>query len=257
MRGIDVSHYQQGLDLSALAGTIDFVIVRVAQGVRIFDESAPVFYTAARRGEIPVGCYQYSEALTPEQAEAEAHYLLSWFRGWPMPCGVYMDVEMTAQLRLPAAQLQAVVDAWCRVIREAGYTPGVYSSELSAWSKLDAAALGDDVLIWVARYGRAPDMACDVWQSSETGSVPGWAKGVDTDVAMSQRFARLVEGGLPQSAEPTAPPEEEPAADSCPIGDGCASTDISVELALLAEYLQTKDFQAGFLAFVAGKEHIA
>ena len=55
------------------------------------------------------------------------------------------------------------------------------------------------------------------------------------------------------------PPEEaskeEPPPDACPVGGGgCGSTDISVELGLLAAYLQTGEFQKGFLAFIAGKE---
>ena len=90
-------------------------------------------------------------------------------------------------------------------------------------------------------------MSCDLWQSSETGLLPGYNKGVDTDVAMSERFERLVRGQLPALGE------GDPAADACPIDGSCGQTDISVELALLAQYLQTEEFQTNFLAFVAGK----
>jgi len=66
-------------------------------------------------------------------------------RTFSLPLGVFLDIEKPEQLALPAADLYRIIEAWCSAVRSAGYPPGVYSSELSAWSKLGPAAPADKV----------------------------------------------------------------------------------------------------------------
>lgn len=127
--------------------------------------------------------------------------------GFPMPLGLYIDVEAPEQLALPADELQEVVLAFCEEIEAAGYIPGVYSSEYTGWSKLDLDALPADALIWVAHYGREPDMACDLWQTSESAGIPGFDGCVDVDEVRSARFASLLSGEAAAAPEPAAKPE--------------------------------------------------
>lgn len=194
MKGIDVSHYQRGLDMAQLKENgFDFAILKITEGSSLADAWAPVFYMAAKNANIPTGGYCYSHATTPEAAREEAAFMLKRLNGFPMRLGLYLDVEEPEQLALPADHLMAVVLAWCNSIRAAGYIPGVYGSEYNIWLKLNPNALPEDVIVWVAHYGKAPDIPCDLWQDSDSGSVPGFIGKVDTDVVRSDRLKKLVQ----------------------------------------------------------------
>lgn len=196
MRGIDISHYQKGLDIGVLpAAGFDFAILKITEGSSHADETAPSFYMRARAAGIPVGGYCYSRALTPEAARQEAAFLLWQLRGFAAPLGLFLDVEEPEQLSLPAEALLETVLAFCAAVREAGYRPGVYGSAYNLWAKLRPEGLPEDVLIWVAHYGGVPEMPCDLWQSSARGSVPGYEGYVDVDEVRSARFQSLVVGG--------------------------------------------------------------
>ena len=204
MIGADISNHQRGLTMDELkAEGVEFVIIKATQGTHFIDPCGAEFYAEACAAGLPAGVYCYSEATTPEDAEAEARFLLAAIRGHPMPCGVWLDIETPQQLRLSTDQLTCTVAAWCRVIRAAGYTPGIYSSELSAWPKIERKALRDDVLVWVAHYGRQPAFACDLWQRSDSGSFPGCAGPVDTDEVLSERMEALVRDGQRPKAQRT------------------------------------------------------
>jgi len=263
MIGADISGWQRGLTMPELKDKgVEFVIIKATQGTHLVDACGADFYLAARDAGIPMGVYSYSEAVTPRQAREEAEYLLSALRGFPQPCGVFMDVETPEQLRLPNYELQETVAAWCSTIRSAGCRPGVYSSELSAWSKLDPAALGEDVLVWVAHYGKAPDMPCDIWQFSESGTLPGREFKLDLDMVRSERFAALVRGA---AAALTAAPSQSPplapfdtvGADALggPFSDalGGPSPAITGALQLLADYIRTPAFEQNFLRYIEGR----
>lgn len=256
MIGADISSWQRGLTMAELKDKgVEFVIIKAAQGTHLVDACGADFYLAARDAGLPMGVYSYSEAVTPRQAREEAEYLLKALHGFPQPCGVFMDVETPEQLRLPDYQLQETVAAWCNTIRAAGCRPGVYSSELSAWSKLDAAALGEDVLVWVAHYGKAPDMPCDIWQFSESGTLPGREFKLDLDMVRSERFAAIVRDAA--AALTAAPSPSLPQAPSEPVGAdalGGPSPSITGALALLAEYIRTPAFEQNFLKYIEGRK---
>lgn len=248
MKGVDISHYQKGLSIKQIkdAGN-DFAIIKLTEGNFLIDSAAFGFYHEAFTMGFPVGCYCYSHATTAEQARREAKFLLETINGFPMPCGVYLDVEELKQLGLGYEQLMAVLTAWCDTIKAAGYIPGVYSSEYNLWAKISPADLSTDTLVWVAHYGKEPDVACDLWQSSDRGMVPGYSGNVDTDETRSAYFEALVLKGF-KAQEPDKPP------DACPIDGPCESLDISGALGLLADYIKTGEFKNGFLAYIAREE---
>lgn len=193
MRGIDVSHYQDGLNIASIQKSgFDFAILKITEGVNVYDGLAPYFYMQARQANIPTGGYCYSHALTPEEARDEAKAIIARLSGFPMPLGLYLDMEDQTQLALSNKQLQSVALAWCEEIEKAGYIPGIYGSEGTLWAKLDPDALDENVIVWVAHYGKQPDVCCDLWQSSDSGKVDGYNGPVDTDEVRSSRFASLV-----------------------------------------------------------------
>lgn len=206
MKGVDISHYQKGLTIRQIrdAGN-EFAIIKLTEGNFLIDSAAFGFYHEAFTLGFPVGCYCYSHAATPEQARREAAFLLETINGFPMPCGIFLDVEEPKQLGLEYQALLSVVLAWCEAIKAAGYVPGVYSSEYGLWAKISPNDLPDGTLVWVAHYGKQPDVPCDLWQSSDSGSIDGMTAAVDTDEARSERFRTMVK----ESAKPPRAAAEE------------------------------------------------
>ncbi|MBR7074891.1 MAG: hypothetical protein IKI39_07265 [Oscillospiraceae bacterium] len=236
MKGVDISHYQKGLTIRKIKDAgCGFVIIKVTEGTELKDEAAVDFYREAYESGFPAGCYCYSHALTPGQARSEARFLLETINGFPMPCGIFLDMEEPGQLTMPKEKLTAIVSAWCGSIREAGYVPGIYGSEYGLWAKLEPAALPDGCLVWVAHYGKEPQIPCDLWQSDNDGRIGGVT--VDTDEARSERFRTMAERGF---SAPLQPPE--------------AETTLSGLLERLGAYIRTKEFEQGFLEYIQRTE---
>jgi GH25 family lysozyme M1 (1,4-beta-N-acetylmuramidase) len=161
---------------------------------------------------------------------AEAAFLVDAINGFPMPCGVFLDIEEPKILALDHDALLNVIRGWCAGVSGRGYTPGVYSSEGTLWSKISPEELPDGTLVWVAKWSETPpNTPCDLWQNSDSGRVDGYDGPVDTDVARSERFMTLVEQGRASSRLPQ---------------------DISRTLMLLANYLQTEEFAESFQKYI-------
>ena len=245
MKGVDVSHYQKDLTIRQIKAVgCDFAIIKVTEGAWIVDAAAFDFYREAYEMGFPVGCYCYSHATTTEEARSEAQFLLNTINKFPMPCGVFLDIEEPKQLGLSKKKLIEIVEAWCGAIRAEGYTPGIYGSEGTIWAKLGPSQPGSDALVWVAHYGKQPDVPCDLWQSSDSGNIGGVT--VDTDEVRSDRLKALVKRGFVSSklAASTASPE----------GKASIISGISETLNMLARYLRTDEFIREFSDYIQRSE---
>lgn len=204
MKGIDISSWQAGLDISKLG--IDFAILKISEGKTWADPQFDTFYTNAT---VPVGAYVYSHATTVQLAEQEAEKALSLLAGRPCPLGVFMDVEAAEQLMLSDNQLTDVVKAFCNVIRAGGYIAGAYGSAGNLWAKVRPSALDSGTLIWVAKWSSvSPTMACDIWQYTDQARLDYYSGNLDGDEAISDRFIALVCGNAPTKGEDPAPKGE-------------------------------------------------
>lgn len=240
MRGVDISHYQKGLTIKKVkdAGN-EFAIIKVTEGNWLKDAAAFDFYREAYEMGFPVGCYCYSHAMTVEDAANEAYFLIGVLNGFPMPCGVFLDMEEPKQLDLPKEKLMLIISTWCNVLYQAGYIPGVYSSAGTLWQKINPDEVDDGCLVWVAKWSQQPpDTPCDLWQNSDSGNIGGVT--VDTDIARSDRFVALVNLGMPKRDEPPDVPDDAPP----------DKPDISGAFALLAKFMQTQEFQEAFLKYI-------
>ena len=263
MKGVDISHYQNGLTIRQVKDSgNEFAIIKLTEGTWLVDAAAFGFYREAYELGFPVGCYCYSHAVNAQQAMAEAAFLLDAINGFPMPCGVFLDIEEPKQLELDHDALLNVIRGWCAGIGGRGYIPGVYSSEGTLWSKISPDKLPDGCLVWVAKWSETqPNTPCDLWQNSDSGTVVGYDGPVDTDVARSSRFQTLIETGSfdferHKKKHPSNDKAPETPPDACPIDRPCEQEEkiaVSGAVDLLAEYLQTEEFRKGFLAFAKAK----
>ncbi len=75
--GIDVSHYQVGLDLSRVAAEgLQFVIAKVSEGAALSDPTWPAFRDGARQHGLDLGGYHYITAEPPSQQAARCRATL-------------------------------------------------------------------------------------------------------------------------------------------------------------------------------------
>ncbi|MGI6028234.1 MAG: glycoside hydrolase family 25 protein [Candidatus Heteroscillospira sp.] len=203
-RGIDVSEHQLEIDWAAVAqsGMADFAFIRA--GYRGYTEGQmyeDAWYRrnmegAAENG-IDTGVYFFSQAITPEEAEEEARFLLELIEGYDISCPVVYDWEPMhmAEARTEGLSDETLTDcalAFCKVIEEAGYEPMVYVYRHLAYHNYDLGRLADYDL-WVGAPGETPDFAYahSWWQYSYTGSVPG----IQGDVDLNLHFPELPQSG--------------------------------------------------------------
>ena len=253
MKGVDISHYQKGLTILQIkdAGN-EFAIIKVTEGTYLKDAAAFDFYREAYEMGFPVGCYCYSHATTAEDVANEAHFLIDTLNGFPMPCGVFLDIEEPKMLGLPKEKLMAIISTWCNTIYQAGYIPGVYSSEGTLWAKISPDEVGDGCLVWIAKWSQTPpDMPCDLWQDSDSGNIDDVT--VDTDQVRGDRFRKLVEVGFDLPRDGFAEDINVHSNDvtDTNVGD---RPDISGALAMLAGYIQTPEFRENFLNYIEGRK---
>ena len=190
--GIDVSHHQGTVDWAQIhqAG-YDFAMIRTGYGHRNDEKDqtdtrfAENIVNATTAG-MKVGVYHISYAMTPEAAKEEAQFCLSILEPYRdlVDYPVAFDIETVEHSRLPEAELEAIVVAFCEEIEQAGYTPMVYlyDSWLTHHPGCKQIAGYD---IWTASWQSSPQNDYDfiMWQYTNEGELPGIETNVDINYA--------------------------------------------------------------------------
>ena len=192
--GIDISFYQGEIDWQAVAGDgIDFVILRLGyrgytEGGLMQDKNYVQNLQGALNAGLDVGVYFFSQAITPQEAEEEADYILSVLNGAPLAYPIAFDWEHVSDPGarsngLDGAVLTQCAKAFCARIREGGYEPAVYFNQSLGYLQYDLRELEDSVL-WLAELNSPPKFYYhfDLWQYSHTGTVAGIQGEVDMDL---------------------------------------------------------------------------
>ena len=192
--GVDVSTYQGEVDWQAVADGIDFAILRLGyrgytEGGLFMDESFSRNLQGALDAGLEVGVYFFSQAITPEEAEAEAAYILNAIDGYTVTYPIAFDWEPIAPGSnartegLDGETLTRCAAAFCRKVEEAGCRPAVYFNQTLGYLRYDLRELTDYDL-WLAEYDSKPDFYYhfDLWQYSHTGQVAGIEGNVDLDL---------------------------------------------------------------------------
>lgn len=182
MKGIDVSKHQGTINWTAVKA--DFVIMK-AGGGKYISQKDPQFeanYAGAKAAGIPVGAYWFSYAITPAEAEAEAHVFLEAIAGKCFEYPVYLDIETNKALTTGKKNVSAIVKAFCTVMERAGYWCGVYASRAHVQSYFDDECR-NRYSLWIAEWGAKLNYTGEVgmWQYSENGKVAGINGAVDLD----------------------------------------------------------------------------
>ncbi|WP_052674945.1 glycoside hydrolase family 25 protein [Amycolatopsis orientalis] len=222
--GVDVHpYYQRGATFSG----VEYAWIKMTDGAAVYamkrdgrvwtaDEHA----RRLREAGIPFGGYCYAQ---PGNGAAEARVLLA-------ECdrlggtGVAPAVDIEDNPNIYTWSTRDAVDhgrAFCAEVRRRGRRPAVYMNA----SKMQACRPGEwpeDPVIWVARYGRAPEASgvyrghYDVHQFREDGNLPGSAGRVDWNQAYT--LAHLTASGPGGGPTPNPNPTEDDDMITAPAG---------------------------------------
>lgn len=191
--GIDVSEWQENVDWEKVkAAGIEFVMIRVGwrgseKGLLAEDVSARDHYAGASAAGLKVGAYFFSQAVSPEEAEEEADFLLQIVKDWQLDMPLVYDWEyISADARtgnMDADTLTACAKAFCHRVAQAGYDPMVYFNTSQSFDLLHLGEL-TDYQFWLAQYRTALlyPYRVDMWQYTDAGSVPGIEGNVDINL---------------------------------------------------------------------------
>lgn len=190
MNGIDVSKHNGAVNWTSAATAIDFAIIRAGYGKTYVDPWFERHLAGAQAAGLRVGVYHYSYALTVEDARAEARHLLSIINGRRFDMPLWFDMEDADGYKkkhgftFSRANISAITQTFIDTIRAAGYQCGVYASKswFEDYIKVDADA------IWLAQWASKPTYkgSIDVWQNSDSGTVPGVTGKVDTNILYTE-----------------------------------------------------------------------
>ncbi|WP_251318056.1 glycoside hydrolase family 25 protein [Flintibacter muris] len=193
--GVDVSTYQKEIDWQAVAGDgIDFAILRLGyrgytEGGLFMDQTFETNLQGALDAGLDVGIYFFSQAITPEEAEAEASFVLNAVEGYNITYPIAFDWEPITPGSgartdsLDNDTLTRCADAFCAKIQEAGCQPAVYFNQSLGYLRYDLREL-TGYNLWLAEYDTKPDFYYhfDLWQYTHTGQVAGIQGDVDLDL---------------------------------------------------------------------------
>lgn len=199
-RGIDLSVFQKNVDWQqAAADGIEFAVVRLgyrgygSKGALQPDGLFGQHLDGAHDAGLDVGAYFFSQALTAEEGEAEARYVLEQLAGRTLELPVYYDwepifAEDSRTRTYDYANLTDSAVAFCQTIQAAGYQAGVYINRQQGYYHYDLSRLADYSL-WVADYNNYPDFyyRFDMWQYTANGQVDGIDIQVDENLLFIPR----------------------------------------------------------------------
>jgi GH25 family lysozyme M1 (1,4-beta-N-acetylmuramidase) len=195
--GVDVSRYQKSLDWKKLKNAgVEFAIVRIGyrgygSGTLVLDSMYETHMNDAKAAGLRTGIYFFSQAINEAEAVEEAEaclYVLDYF-GHTVDYPIYFDSEYANASHTGRADSLSVEErtacavAFCETIEAKGYKAGVYASTNWFKGKLDLSALSK-YSIWNAHYSvSASPLACDIWQSTGTGTIDGIGGEIDINVS--------------------------------------------------------------------------
>lgn len=192
--GLDISEHQPVVDWEQVreAG-IEFAILRIGyrgytEGKLFPDSCFAHHLAAARDAGLDVGVYFFSQAVTPAEAEEEAHYLLGILNQQSLDFPVVFDWEFVSDddARTATMDARTLTDcalAFCQTIEQNGYRAMIYFNQDQALHSYILDELGS-YDFWLAMYDTPMTFPYRVqmWQYTASGTVPGIDDNVDLNL---------------------------------------------------------------------------
>lgn len=201
LHGIDVSYWQgtaSNWEVAKRQG-VEYAIMRVtwtsysknSHNYKNTDSHFKSHYKKAKDAGIMTGVYVFSQATSVKEAKNEANFAVETLKNYEITPGdlqlpVYMDYEYaggkSGRLNgLKAATAKKCAKAFCDIIRDAGYQPGIYANTNFFKNMLgNGESLASDIDLWCAQYYKENQSgsAYSKWQYSSTANIGSGKKGI-------------------------------------------------------------------------------
>ncbi len=191
---IDVSEFQPDINWAAVreAG-VRVVMIRVGyrgygSGKLVEDVKFREYVEGALGENLRVGVYFYTQGISMEEGIEEARFVLDIIKDYNITCPVAIDTEAlyvddARTNGLDNTARTDVVVGFCDTVKEAGYTPMIYTNRNWLVQMLDMTRLGG-YKIWYAHYTNQPDLPYEYtgWQYTDSGTLDGVSGSVDLNV---------------------------------------------------------------------------
>lgn len=194
MKGIDISHWQQGINLTS--ATCDFVIIKATQGTKYVDPCFQKFCAQAMSLGKKIGLYHYYGSGEPE---AQAEHFLQTVRSYIGKSVLVLDweVDQNPDFKKGPALPKRFLDY---VLAKTGVHPLIYMSKSVCreynWTEVVKGNYG----LWMAQYankkptgyqdkpwtdqkGLGAFKGYAIHQYSSAGRLPGYGGSLDLDIA--------------------------------------------------------------------------
>lgn len=125
------------------------VILRITEKGNKTDSMFEKHWQGCQNASLALGVYKYSYAKNMDEMKTEANTVVKVLNGRKCPLGVWLDVEDKSQITLSKDLLKKMIEAFRKIITEAGYHFGVYTGKW-VWSIIGGKETGYDY--WIASY---------------------------------------------------------------------------------------------------------
>jgi GH25 family lysozyme M1 (1,4-beta-N-acetylmuramidase) len=170
---VDISKWNGNINWDVAAPQLDLAICRVQYGSKKVDEWYQRYVAKLEECGVPHAAYAYGCYISISDAVVEADDFMS--RTSPNAKFLVLDVEDDTLQSCGADNLATASQAFIDRCKSKGWKVGLYLSH-HMYSKYGLNGVKADFL-WIPRYGgKEPAYACDIWQYTETGNVPGIGK---------------------------------------------------------------------------------
>ena len=260
MRGIDISTYQRGLDLSKI--DFDFAIIKATEGTELVQDTCDPWVQQCIQLGKRWGFYHFCAGGDPI---AEADFFVNNTKNYFGHGIPVLDYE--AYGRFGTAKAKQFLD---RVYERTGVRCLVYMSR-SVIKEEDWSQIACNHPLWVAQYANndttgyqdnpwlqagdfGPWASPAIHQYTSHGRLDGWGKNLDLDKAYitAEEWDTLAAGDKAQDKPST---EDKPQTSTPSTGDGSGGTIVRGSVVRVKQ--GAKDYNGGGLAsFVYTRDHI-
>lgn len=189
--GIDVSTFNGSINWSKVKNSeAKFAYIRVGgrdSGGSIYTDQR--FYTNIKEASsagMDIGVYFFTQAVSTQEAVAEANFVLEKVKGYNLKYPIVIDSENSPSGKrtnsLSKAKRTEIMKAFCDKVNSAGYKSQIYSSKSWFSDKFNISDL-NSYDKWVAHYTTAGQTnfayPYSVWQYTDKGSISGISGCVD------------------------------------------------------------------------------
>ncbi|MCD8331691.1 MAG: hypothetical protein LUB63_04050, partial [Oscillospiraceae bacterium] len=137
---------------------------------------------------LQVGVYFFSQAVSLQEAQEEAEFVLNTIGGWDITLPVAFDWEHISDDEartdsVSSDELTQFAAAFCAAVEQAGYQAMIYFYVDLGYISYDLTEL-QDYGFWLSEYADSPSFYYhfSMWQHSNSGSIDGISESVDLNI---------------------------------------------------------------------------